>query len=244
MRDGVERDVAHELPGADDEALELDLPEAATADEMVFRAEIRSLEKRADKNKFWARQEIFILLQNAASAGLVAKDLEKGNLILKRATDVYQRALLTRNRLHYVAGTGLGVIALVILAFAALQLEAMGIPNDLAPPEVVVSLFAFAGIGSVTSVLIRLSTLELNEETSRTMLWLSGASKPLIAIGFASVVYIILKYKLVAITIGSPTDEKSNAAYWVAAFLCGFSERFGSDIIAKLEPARESKPRR
>jgi hypothetical protein len=48
---------------------------------------------------------------------------------------------------------------------------------------------------------------------------------------------------LIAVTFGQGSGgSDSDVAYWVAAFLCGFSERFGSDIIARLEP--EAPPAR
>lgn len=233
---------ARQLPAArltDDGELHLELPSTLTADQVVFLAEIRSLAKRVAKNRFWARQEIFLLLENAANAGVILGDLEKGESVYKRAAAVYERALLARNRFSYIVGTALGVVVLlIVLLVGTAALAQYGI-TSLAPAETIISLFAFAAMGSVTSVLIRLSTLDLKEETSRTLLMLSGASKPLVAIAFASIVYIVLKYKLIAITIGSPDgiDEAADqAAYWIAAFLCGFSERFGSDIIARLGP--------
>ena len=222
--------------------LHLDPLVPLSADQIVFVAEIRSLLKRVVRNRFWARQEICLLCENAANAGIVAGDITKGELILARATEIYQKALLGRNRIQYVVGTFLGVLVLIVLALIVVELSVLGIVPSLAPPETLISLFAFAGIGSVTSVLIRLSTLELNEETSKTLLMLSGASKPLVAIAFASIVYILLKNNLVAVTIGSSDSSNPDAAYWVAAFLCGFSERFGSDIIARLEPKSDPGP--
>ena len=204
------------------------------ADQILFVAEVRSLCRRVSKNGYWARQELFLLLEDAANAGILAGDLAKGEVLLNRAQELYQRALLARNRIHYVNGTAAGVVALIVLAAIVVQVANSGFASALAPPAMLVALFAFAGIGSVTSVLIRLSSLDLKEETSKFLLMLSGASKPLVAIAFASIVYIVLKYKLVAIAIGNGSD--ADPAYWVAAFLCGFSERFGSDIIARLEP--------
>lgn len=81
--------------------------------------------------------------------------------------------------------------------------------------------------------------MDLKEETSKGMLLLSGASKPVIAIDFASIVYIVFKHQLVAVSIGTPGSTQSgtaDAAIWVAACFCGFSERFASDIIEKFEP--------
>jgi hypothetical protein len=219
----------------------LNLPSNLTADQIVFLAEARSLAKRVEKHRPWARQEIFLLLESAVNAGILANDAEKGGHILKNAVEAYQKDLLTRNRLRYVSGTALGVLVLIVLAAGSVALARLGWVTSLATPEIIVALFAFAGIGSVTSLLTRLSTLDLKEETSKAMLMLSGASKPLVAIAFTSIVYIVLKYKLVSITIGSSeAAQSSDAAFWVAAFLCGFSERFASDIITRLDPKAEA----
>jgi hypothetical protein len=215
-------------------------------DQIVFLAEVRALAKRVEKHKPWARQEILLLLENAANAGLVAGKVAKGEVVFSKAEEVYFRDMQTRNRLRYVGGSALGVIFLILLAIIMVNLSELNIIKNLAPPDIIVSLFAFAGIGSMTSVLTRLSSLDLKDETSKAMIFLSGGSKPLVAIGFASILYIILKYHLVSISIqsglpdGELTQDAVNAPYWVAAFLCGFSERFTGDIIARLEPSKSS----
>jgi hypothetical protein len=41
---------------------------------------------------------------------------------------------------------------------------------------------------------------------------------------------------MIAISLGTPEglgQQTHEAAYWIAAFLSGFSERFGSDIVVK-----------
>ena len=223
-----------------DGELQLELPSALTPDQVVFLAELQSLAKRVEKNRFPVRQEVLRLLENAANAGVVLGDLKKGEALLSRATAVHERALVARNRLNYIVGTVGGIVVLSIVALAAAALSHYGV-TSIGPPEILLALFAFAAIGSVTSVLLRLSRLDLREETSRGLLMLSGASKPLVAIAFASIVYIVLKYKLVAISLGTPdglSQEADEAAYWIAAFLSGFSERLGSDIVVKADSAK------
>jgi hypothetical protein len=215
--------------------LQLDLPSLLTPEQIVFLAELRSLAKRVQKSRSAARQEVLLLLENAANAAVVLGDLDRGEAILGQAGAVYERALVAKNRLNYVLGMGIGLAALTILVLGTVGLAQYGL-SIVIPGHTIVTLFAFAGLGSVTSVLIRLSTLDLKEETSRVSTMVSGASKPVVAIAFASIVYIVLKYKLIAVTIGTPeglSAEADEAAYWIAAFLCGFSERFGSDIISR-----------
>jgi hypothetical protein len=221
--------------------LQLELPSALAPDQVVFLAELQSLAKRVEKNRFPVRQEVLRLLENAANAGVVLGDLKKGETLLARAAAVHERALVARNRLQYIAGTICGVVVLSVAVIAAAALAHYGI-TSVAPPDVLLTLFAFAAVGSVTSVLMRLSRLNLREETSRGLLMLSGASKPLVAIAFASMVYIVLKYKLVAISLGTGEglgQAANEAAYWIAAFLAGFSERLGSDIVVKTDSGKD-----
>lgn len=211
-------------------------PDPSTA-QLSFYADLVTLGRRVERHRPWAQKELYLMIENAASAGLVAGDLGKGQQLLAKAVQVYERDLLSKNRIRYVVGTGVGVLTLIALAALAVALTSLPVFGTLAAPQTIVALFAFAGIGSTASVLTRLSTMDLKDETSKGMLLLSGASKPLIAIAFASIVYIIFKHQLVAVSMGSSTQpDSADAAIWVAAFLCGFSERFASDIIAKLEP--------
>ena len=213
------------------------LPADPTSEELAFYADLVTLAKRVQRHRPWAQKELFLMIENAASAGLIARDLSKGMVVLKQASQVYDRDLLSKNRIRYVVGTGIGVLVLIALAAVTVALTNLPSFSTLAAPQMIIALFAFAGIGSAASVLTRLSTMDLKDETSKGMLLLSGASKPLIAIAFASIVYIVLKHQLVAVSMGaSSKPDSADAAIWVAAFLCGFSERFASDIIAKLEP--------
>lgn len=219
-----------------DGELQLDLPSLLTPEQIVFLAELRSLAKRAEKSRFSARQQVLLLLENAANAAVVLGDLDRAEAILNEAHTVYDRALVAKNRLNYLLGMVIGIAALTVIVLGTVGLAQYGL-SIVIPGNTIVTLFAFAGLGSVTSVLMRLSSLDLKEETSRALLMMSGASKPVVAIALASIVYIILKYKLIAVTIGAPeglSPEADDAAYWIAAFICGFGERLGSDIVARL----------
>lgn len=215
--------------------LRITAPPNATAEQLVFISDICAFGKRVQVYKPWSRQEIYLLLENAARVALVAGDVAKGEIILKKAEDAYYRDMQTRNRLRYVTGAGIGVMVLIALTMLTVSLTNLKVVTlNLAEPAVIISLFAFAGIGSAASILTRLSTVDLKDETSKAMILLSGASKPLVAIAFASLAYVILKYKIIDLTIGSASQ--TDAVYWVVAFLCGFSERFTSDIITRIEP--------
>ena len=101
-------------------------------------------------------------------------------------------------------------------------------------PRLLLLILLFAGLGSIASVLSRLSSIDLRQEPSYVMVMLSGATKPIVAIIFAIVVFLILDLKVLDIQFGSSTGPKSNGIYLVSSFLCGFSERFATDIISRV----------
>jgi hypothetical protein len=80
----------------------------------------------------------------------------------------------------------------------------------------------------------RLPSIDLRQEPSDVMIILSGATKPIVAIIFAIVVFLILDLKVLDIQFGSSTGPRSNGLYLVSSFLCGFSERFATDIISRI----------
>ncbi len=101
-------------------------------------------------------------------------------------------------------------------------------------PSLLLLILLSAGLGSVASVLSRLPSIDLRQEPSDVMIILSGATKPIVAIIFAIVVFLILDLKVLDIQFGSSTGPRSNGLYLVSSFLCGFSERFATDIISRI----------
>ena len=95
-----------------------------------------------------------------------------------------------------------------------------------------------SNIGSLTSVLTRVSSIDLREETSKFSVYISGFSRPLIATVLAVVVNVIVSGRIVEIAIGAPGNGKGSGCL-VISFLCGFSERFAQDIIARVPFASE-----
>lgn len=53
-------------------------------------------------------------------------------------------------------------------------------------------------------------------------------------------VYLILVTKIVNVRFGTDVEGQINAVYLIASFLCGFSERFATDIISKLPASVEA----
>lgn len=67
------------------------------------------------------------------------------------------------------------------------------------PAIVLATMFMFAGVGSIASVLSRLNTVDLKDETNIFDVTVSGAARPTLAICFA---LALLKLGVLEINIG------------------------------------------
>lgn len=209
----------------------VDLPQNPSAEQINLMTEVIALEQRLRLIPTWSEDEILIILNGAAKAAIVTNDISVARSMYDKAHELFHADAQTRNRNHYVGAMMVGVIVVAALCGIVAYLATSNFGN-LAEPSTIISIFTFAAMGSVTSILTRLSSLDLREETSRKYVIYSAISKPLVAISFASIAYIALKNKIINIQVGngsSPCGEQ--AMYWIAAFLCGFSERFASDFI-------------
>lgn len=83
------------------------LPTDPTAEQLSFYADLVTFGKRVQRHRPWAQKELFLLIENAASVGLVAKDLTKAQKIFQQAVQVYERDSLSKNRIRYVVGTSI-----------------------------------------------------------------------------------------------------------------------------------------
>ena len=192
---------------------------------------MRFLEQRIVQRQLWSARSVREFLQGAVNVA-VAGEPARAREALAKATDIFESDVQTKNRLFYLVGAFLGSVMLAALATGVLFLSKHtgweGAKN-LADEATVASLFMFAGMGSVASVLSRLETINLRKETRRQWVVVSAATRPLVAIAFASVAHVIITNKMVQ--FGS---FETAAVDWVAAFLCGFSERFGVDLLGSL----------
>ena len=150
-----------------------------------------------------------------------------------KAEVVFQNDVQTKNRMFYLLGIAVGLIAIGVLAGSVLGVAHWLTLTDLARPEMVIDLFAFAGLGSLTSVLARLSTIDLKDELRRKWVLISAAVRPIMAVAFAAIAYLVLTYELVKFS-GFDTPDQKKALIWIAAFLCGYSERFAQDLLDRL----------
>jgi hypothetical protein len=204
--------------------------------ERDLRTDIIILQQRADRQlgkESCEGHQVLQLLANAVECLLArdATDATHGRLIFKEAESIFHRYNQTKNRIHYLIGALLGIVIAAPLGFLLSKLAAPIIDIDLRAVHILI--FVFAGIGSLTSMLTRVSSIDLREETSKFSVYISGFSRPLIATVLAVVVNVIVNGRIVEIAIGAPGNGKG-AGCLVISFLCGFSERFAQDIIARV----------
>jgi len=204
-----------------------------TAEQLLILGDIRSLEARVVQRELWSAASVRELLQAAANAATIGNDPAKAGEAFAKAEVVFQNDVQTKNRMFYLLGIAVGLIAIGVLAGSVLGVAHWLTLTDLARPEMVIDLFAFAGLGSLTSVLARLSTIDLKDELRRKWVLISAAVRPIMAVAFAAIAYLVLTYELVKFS-GFDTPDQKKALIWIAAFLCGYSERFAQDLLDRL----------
>jgi len=217
--------------------LQFNHPDHATADEEGLTADIVSLDHRAHEvlgpdTPEW--KEVLGILVNAANF-VTWHQVPAAHQLYTRAEQAFFRHIQEKNRVKYLVGLMLGVMASTLVA-GLLYTIARSLAQPFVSPSLLPLLCLFAGIGSLTSVLTRLDQIDLKVETRTELVMLSGAARPVVAIFFAIIVYLILNLKLIDIKIGSPTNDNQNYVYLITSFLCGFGERFAQDILSKVAP--------
>jgi hypothetical protein len=161
--------------------------------------------------------------------------------LYQQAELIFERYLQSRNRLTYLGGVCIGIGFLVGVAFVTRVLPKALVESS--PPELLPGLIFFAGLGAIVSVLLRLTSLDLVKEVSRTVLLVSGAARPFVASAFAVVVFLLLQSKLIAVSFAAEKDGGgATGQYLVIAFLCGFSERFAQELLDRVNIIGGSKP--
>jgi hypothetical protein len=156
------------------------------------------------------------------------------------ASAVPYRELPARNRVWYLAGTAVGVLIAALFGLALGQLLAF--VADSISPLLILAVCALAALGSVASVLTRLTSItSLTKEHSVITVIISGAVQPTVAALVGVAVFLVLQSGFVTVTVGSGGTANSPELKLVVAFLCGFSERFGRDLLAKIGPAETSE---
>jgi hypothetical protein len=213
--------------------VEVRLPEKPSADQSLLMADIRFMERRIVQRELWSAASVRELLQGAAEAGVSGSDVVSARKAFEKAEKIFQDDVLTKNRLFYLLGP-LCIAAAVAVAWIVGGVLARAGVWDLssARSEFLLAL-TFAVVGSCASILMRLSTIDLKDELRKKWVTVSAIMPPLLAVAFASVIYLIIKGGLVKFQ-GFEVGDPKKAMIWVASFLCGFSERFAVDILDRL----------
>lgn len=236
--------------------LNLDAQWTESADMASFLADAAALNRRLASRRSWVRSEVALRLQGAVNAARAtgtadaAQNMQVARETLAKAQAVYLDDMQAKNRVVYLVGLMLGVAVMVLFPLVLLWLMGVAAQNlagnqnkvaetmygtlewfsSAAPLTVTAPLFFFAGLGACASVLSRLTTIDLKGETSHVMVLLAAAIRPALAVIFACVVFVILKNKIVSVG----TEDVSNALIWIASFLCGYSERFATDMLERV----------
>jgi hypothetical protein len=219
--------------------VDIEVPASPSSALAALVAEARAMWERVLQRELRSKAVVRELLRGAVGAGI--GDPKQGRELLDRAQRVFDEDVQTKNRMFYVLGVVLGVLLVAMITAAVVWFaHRLGrLTPNLAEPGAVISLFAFAGMGSLTSVLIRLSTIDLRQELRQNFVLISGAARPLVAMCFTSVVYVIMKHQIVPVQfVGDP--NYATGAFSLAVFLCGFSERFATDLLDQVEVPRRS----
>jgi hypothetical protein len=175
------------------------------------------------------RFEVRSLLYNTIVA-LQSRDTAGGEWLLGKAMEVYSQHVQAKNRIRYL----LGMIATITFFLLAVPLfDWLGKSIDHSLLVDVGLTLAFAGMGAVTSVLTRLSSIDLSDQTSKWILYISGAARPITSMCFALVFFVALRFHLFDVQIGAGPHTPGQLAM-LTGFLAGFSERFAQDILGRV----------
>jgi hypothetical protein len=180
---------------------------------------------------------------NLMDTSLTCLLVPKPNLIVARDTRrelediVLRRNALTRSFFSFPPAskvllgllTSLTVIICIATAWHTLSNATVVLGLRL---EHLVLAMVFGCVGSVISILVRISSFNRREEDNSSTLFFIGCFRPIIGMGFAWFVYCMIRSRLLPLEV-HPVHE--NNFFVVTAFLSGFSERFGADIIARAE---------
>jgi len=219
------------------------MPTDATSDEVELATRIVALDHRSlrtlGKNSA-QRAELRDLIVNVVS-NLLGRQCQAASDLLRHTEVVYAQHIQALNRLLFFGGVCLGI--LLTIGFAVLLLTSRLFRFSTDEVSLLPLLFLFAGMGTATSVLTRFSAIDLTDQTSRWIVCISGIGKPLTGAFFSLVVYFILALRIVDINVGLEGNAggPSVGIYLIAAFSCGFSERFALDILSRFGGGSDGK---
>jgi hypothetical protein len=182
--------------------------------------------------------------------------VDAARALFTKAATLYQGYVHKSNRLYYVGGVLGSAFALGAVMPPLLYLVAHGFAPLVESPAhpqagdvfravdlpALFVLFGFAALGSVVSVLSRLDKQTVPPVFTRALVIVAGMGRPFVAAVFATVVYALVRGQIVNLAPGTPQApggvaiHAGSVVHWwcvVVAFLCGYSERFASDLLGQ-----------
>lgn len=136
------------------------------------------------------------------------------------------------------ANVVLGLMTMLYFSVAAVPiLAALVDPRAMLagmPLDMLLLVVAAGALGSVISVMRRIRDFRGSTVASPLVLYLTGAFRPVIGVGFALFVYAVVNSKLIAFT---PPVGGEPYFFAAVAFLAGFSEKLAPDLMEKAEDA-------
>jgi hypothetical protein len=149
----------------------------------------------------------------------------------RRAQATYEEQLEGQRKLVYFLGVLFGIAGCAVVQRILHDNLASWFGKTLTESRAD-QLIVFASMGTLASVLTRLNRFRLHNYATRNLVFISGASRPLVSVFMTFGVYAAFQSGLLGITINGKSASNFGATgYWTLAFLTGFSERFGTNIL-------------
>jgi hypothetical protein len=231
-------------PTVTDGWLVVPLPANATAEDKALCAEIRTIHRQAYTDLAfigrcrWAGYNSVESKLQIAAESLQAGLFDEAKRLVTSAQATYREQLGAQRKIWYLWGVLIGIALLGVLVIA-LNAASTSLDNVISQ-QFALQLLLFAGMGTLASVLMRLGSFKIDTYATRVLVMISGISRPLVAVFVTFAMYTILKSHLQTVTVNGndlTNVDKTSYVYFTAAFLCGFSERFGKDLISRASGA-------
>jgi hypothetical protein len=151
--------------------------------------------------------------------------------LLDRAEAIFLQHMQAKNRLRYLLGVLLGCAVSFLFGVSLIFVSVL--TEQFIPRTHLLLVVLFACMGTIASVMLRLSSIDLREQTNITLILISGLARPITAVLYALVLYLLVMSKFIEVHIGPADEAGSKYFFLLVSFLCGFSERFASDILSR-----------
>jgi hypothetical protein len=155
--------------------------------------------------------------------------IAQAKALLKEAESTCRLHRQSRIRELYLIGFIIGIIVTITIGYIIVILL-----NLLEPSfhiNFLVIIFIFSGIGSIVSALTRLKSLDVREGSSDFDIMLSGSVRPIVAMFFSLIAYLMLSIKAFKVSIGD-SDANPYFVFYLAAFR-GYAEAGPSDRLRR-----------